>query len=469
MLLAVVPLLGWWTYGLLDLDEGFYGAVTAEMNRRGEWLIPYYNGHPWFEKPILLYWAAKPCLAAFGIWVGPRLPSILATIGVYALTLNFGRRHLSKASSTMALIVLSSSLLFVGVGRMMMTDPLLVLCLAGAMFSFWNSLTLDPKWRVLTAFWLGLSVLAKGPVGLALFSISIAVCAWRAPELRPRFRGYWLVGTAVLVATISTWYVPAYLADRQQFVQQFLIEQNLHRFTGGDRAHQVGFPVGLIFYFPVILVGMMPWSGLVLKAWPRSPDFDVRRYLAIWAVVVFAFFTASGAKLVHYVLPCFVPLAVLVGDWLANLPEVSTRRWRSFGIAWTLLVAVVANVAFIAYYRRSVGNLHRLAAYAEAQGGEAAVFRMSRQDGSAPAISTTQQETSHPSVLLYLNRNVLDTDDFTALLDANRPLWILTRDGRITDVDRVIAHASGANLDEVQIAENVGEYRLWKLASAQRH
>src|SRR5262249_44035004 len=63
---ACLPLLGWWLTGLFDLDEGFYAAVTAEMNRRGEWITPYYNGQPWFEKPILLYWAAKPCVALFG-------------------------------------------------------------------------------------------------------------------------------------------------------------------------------------------------------------------------------------------------------------------------------------------------------------------------------------------------------------------------------------------------------------------
>ena len=46
--LAILPLLGWWFYGLFDIDEGFYGAVVAEMNRRGEWITPFYNGKPWF-------------------------------------------------------------------------------------------------------------------------------------------------------------------------------------------------------------------------------------------------------------------------------------------------------------------------------------------------------------------------------------------------------------------------------------
>ena len=84
-LAAALPFLGFWLTGLTDLDEGYYGAVAAEMNRRGEWLIPFYNGSPWFEKPILLYWLAKPSLMLFGEVVGPRLPSVVCSLGTLAV------------------------------------------------------------------------------------------------------------------------------------------------------------------------------------------------------------------------------------------------------------------------------------------------------------------------------------------------------------------------------------------------
>ena len=461
--LAILPLLGWWTYGLFDVDEGFYGAVVAEMNRRGEWLTPLYNGHPWFEKPILLYWLAKPSVAAFGVWVGPRLPSVLATIGTYGLVLQFARRHLSWDAAKMSLIALSSSLLFVGAGRMMLTDPLLVLCLTGAVFSFWDSLVTAAKWRVVTAFWLGLSVLAKGPVGLVLFALLAGAVFWLAPHLRPRFRGWWLVGILVLIATIATWYLPAYLANRDVFVQKFLIEQNLNRFTGGDAAHTMKGIPGLAFYFAAILVGMAPWSVVALIGRPRGSDFELKRYLAVWAIVVFVFFTISSAKLVHYVLPCFVPLAILAGDWLASRPKPAAERWRKFGVGWTLAVAVIANVAFFAYYQKSNAELHAIAAYAKSKGGEVAVYRMSRQDGTTAQISTTLQETAHPSLLLYLDRDVLDTDDFGEVIRGPLPLWVITRVGRITDADVQNATLDGLRLEPVATGRPAVDYAIWSL------
>ena len=71
--------------GLFDVDEGFYGAVAAEMNRRHEWITPFFNGHPWFEKPILLYWLAKPCMMLLGPDFGPRLPSVLCTVALFVV------------------------------------------------------------------------------------------------------------------------------------------------------------------------------------------------------------------------------------------------------------------------------------------------------------------------------------------------------------------------------------------------
>ena len=99
LLLAALPLLGWWLYGLFDLDEGFYASVTGEMLRRGDWITPYFNGEPWFEKPILLYWFAAPSVALFGEAIGPRLPSIFASLGLYALVGIFLSSRLTSATA----------------------------------------------------------------------------------------------------------------------------------------------------------------------------------------------------------------------------------------------------------------------------------------------------------------------------------------------------------------------------------
>jgi 4-amino-4-deoxy-L-arabinose transferase-like glycosyltransferase len=466
--LATLPLLGWWLTGLFDLDEGFYGAVVAEMNRRGEWITPFYNGKPWFEKPILLYWLAKPCLALFGDALGPRLPSVLGAVGTYGVVAWFIRRRIGEEAAQWSVLALASSLLFAALGRLMMTDMPLALCFTAAMATFWESLVGDRRWRLVTAACLGLGVLAKGPVALMLFVPIAAYTAYREPGLRPAFRGWWLAGTLILAAIVATWYLPAYVVNGQLFVQKFLVEQNLQRFTGGDKAHTLGGFASLGLFIPVLLLGMLPWSLFVVPAWPRrsaddSPDTPLRRYLATWALLIFLFFSVSGAKLPHYVLPCAPPLAMLVGIHLAKR-QPKNIVWAG---VWTVAVAILLNAAQLVWYDRSgQAEIHRIARYVKVQGGAAAMYQMGRRQKALGTGKLKIQETSEPSVLMVLDATALDVDDFDLLLQAPKPLWVITRSNRIQANDFEAAKQAGQFLAEQPLLTEPLHYKLYRLDAA---
>jgi 4-amino-4-deoxy-L-arabinose transferase-like glycosyltransferase len=469
-----LPLMGWWAYGLFDLDEGFYAAIVSEMNRRGEWVTPFYNGRPWFEKPILLYWLGKPLLAVFGENIGPRLPSILATVATYGLVAAFARKHLSERTAQLGVLILGGSLLVVGSGRMMLTDPLLVLCLTAAFLWFWESLDGGgSRYRALTGLALGFGVLAKGPVALILFGLVCGWLYWRNPAVRPGFRGGWAGFWVLLILGVASWYVPAYLANGQRFVQDFLIAQNIGRFLGGDPAHTLEGPVSLLIYVGVLLLGMLPWSlfvpGALLKtarerkvASADDRSVALLGYLATWATVVFLFFTASGAKLPHYILPLCPPLAMLIAHRLK-------RPWTpAFAMAWCVIVAAVAHFGFLFWYGESGhAELHQATRYirVHANDEEVAVYQMTRRQADRGTGSTQIQETSQPSVLLYLNRTVTDTDALAEILALPTPAWILTRSNRIGPEEFLEAQLAGKRLEEVHGTLPRRHFRVFRLSA----
>jgi len=457
---ALVPLLGFWATGLFDLDEGFYAAVVGEMNRRGDWITPWYNGRPWFEKPILLYWLAKPTVAWFGEVWGPRLPSVLCALGL-ALVVRRAALRYGEAAGFWSAAVLSTSLLAVGLGRMMMTDMPMALAFSACLLLFWESLQGRRGLRPAAAACLALAVLAKGPVAGALFLLIAAWTFWREPELRPGFRGGWLASVLVFAAVVSLWYAPAWWVHRGEFVQKFLVEQNLARFGGGDEAHRVPFLPGLVYFVPVLLVGMLPWSLLIPRSWPRRGKADpFLRFCAAWAGVVFAFFTLSGTKLPHYILPALPPLAILVGvrGGLAGW----CPAW-----AWVASAAAcgVANWAFWAWYEGRLGGVpphaevHELARWVRERPGRVVSFQMGRQ----PGVPTRGlNETEHPSVVFYVRRDVVQTSDWVRLLGL-RDAWVLTRKGRIGPSDAERARAEGLLLEPVR---ELSRYELWRLHPA---
>lgn len=447
------------------------------MNRRGEWIVPYYNGQPWFEKPILIYWLAKPSISIFGAEWGPRLPSVLASLATIGIVAWFCRRRFGGDVAALSVLILAGSLLFVAPGRMMLTDPLLVLCLTGAFAAFYESLVGDRRLRLLAALFLGFSVLAKGPVGLVLFGAVAAWTYWREPELRGRFRGYWLVGGLVVLAIVSLWYVPVYLARPDGFVEEFLIRQNLGRLAGGDAAHNPGFALGLVYYIPVVLLGMLPWSGWIPVAALRAREDPALRFCLAWAGSVLILFTLSGSKLPHYVMPALPPLAILVAAQLAR----SGPRLRLIMLAWIFIVAAFVNAGFLAWYE---GRLGGAASQAEAHmlarllrdKPNVAVFRLSRLERSLGEGKLAVQQTSLPSLLLYMDRTVLapegpkqgDPDprkDTRQLIAAPKPLWIFTRAGRFTASDRDLVTRSGQRLS-APISGASGDYEVYVMDRA---
>jgi 4-amino-4-deoxy-L-arabinose transferase-like glycosyltransferase len=468
--LAALPLLGFWTYGLFDLDEGFYAAVTGEMLRRGDWITPHYNGAPWFEKPILLYWISTPFVALLGQDWGPRFSSFLCALAMIGAVWAFGQRFAGQGAGWRAALALATSLLAIAIGRMMMTDAAFVLALTLALLTFWRSLVEDVRWRVLSGALLGVSVLAKGPAGCAFFVLIAAWTFWREPGLRARFRGGWALGTLAFLAVVGVWYLPAYLMHPGLFFEEFIIRQNIGRFVGGDKAHAMGGIQGALFYPAVLLVGFFPWCLRIWSAWPRrsaAPEAAFLRYLAAWAAIVFLFFFVAEAKLPHYILPCLPPLALLVGAWMARregAPVLPARRdWLAYGAGAAILFAI-ANGASIWWYRASGhAELHAHTRWLEEREGEVVEFQMSRREAGRGTGGMRLMETSHPSIVFYLDRVVPKPATFEALLDRAGPAWVLTREDRIKEEDVELARRAGVTLTPAATPAPQDRYRVWRL------
>lgn len=290
----------------------------------------------------------------------------------------------------------------------------------------------------------------------------------------------WFAGTALLAMVVALWYVPAYMANGQVFVQKFLIEQNVGRFTGGDAAHTLpgieGLVDGLVMYLAVILLGMLPWSLFIVSAWPRrakalprtgdlpaQDDVALRRYLATWATVVFIFFAISGAKLVHYLLPMFPPLAILVAHYAVARAKRPTR-WLGWAGALCVFMSVSANGVFFWWFGAGgQAEAQAIARYVRREGGAVAIYQMGRRNKDMGTGKVKLQETSLPSLLMVLDSDALDTDDFQTILKAPAPIWIITREGRIQPADFIAAQRAGKQLAEVKPPVAERGFRLYRV------
>jgi 4-amino-4-deoxy-L-arabinose transferase-like glycosyltransferase len=175
-----MPLIGFWTYGLFDLDEGIYAASLREMMETGDPFVITFDGAPFLEKPILIYWTGW-LASQLGLTgeLGLRIPSVLATIGTLCIASRFARREFGDEAARWTLIVLGCSVVFMGVGRMFMPDAMYVFALTAALTLAWESREHRPRAEWAVGALLGVAVLGKGPVAFAIFSLVLLYCvAW---------------------------------------------------------------------------------------------------------------------------------------------------------------------------------------------------------------------------------------------------------------------------------------------------
>lgn len=440
---CVLPLLGFWTYGLFDLDEGFYGAVVRDMIHRHDWITPTLAGKPWFEKPILAYWLAIPSVQMFGDWVGPRLPSVLCTIATVAVIFRFVRKHSSAEVARLACLVYATNLLVVAIGRMMMTDAPLVLSLTLALTTLADvAFSHKPGSNVgawcLIGLFVGLGVLAKGPVALILFGGIFIFSSFSVPAFKGIWKSAWPLGLLVCGVVVAMWYVPCYRANGQTFIKEFLIDQNFGRFAGGDKAHTLpswAAWANPFYYVAILAASLLPWvcfSGfsLVKNAWIKSkgdePD-DVKpntlsKFLWIWFLVPLVFFTISGTKLPHYILPAVAPIAILVAVQL--LKRRPTWRWESIGLAWSACVLVTVHYVMVTDWTNRMKEVQVAADFLNTRLFPVYVYKLGGSGDNS--FSFELRDSSHPSFLFYFHGKVFVTDKSSDFAENRNPYFVFT-------------------------------------------
>ena len=118
---------------------------------------------------------------------------------------------------------------------------------------------------------------------------------------------------ALLVATAVC--LPWALAIEHQapdFWQFFFWNEHIRRFSASDAQHTQPW----WFYLPLLLAASLPWAALLpstlVDAWKQKSQPAIG-YLLLWLLLPLGMFSLSKGKLPTYILPCLLPLALLMG------------------------------------------------------------------------------------------------------------------------------------------------------------
>jgi 4-amino-4-deoxy-L-arabinose transferase-like glycosyltransferase len=333
---------------LMGPDEPRYARVAVEMVRSGDFVTPTLQGQPWLEKPPLYYWLAGAAFAVAGeTETAARLPSVLAALLMVAATVFVGHRLYGTEVGLHAGFVAATAPLTFIYGRAAAMDMLLAATVTGATGLFGLRLLGLAGRPAVAAAWglMGLATLAKGPLGFLLPGLIVAgyIVATRQWALVRAVLSP--AGIVLFILVAGPWYVLVGLDQGREFVDVFLLNHNVQRFTSTIHRH----PGPFFYYVPVLLVGVFPWTGLtvagVATVHPRQSRGDL--FVLLWLALPLLFFSVAGSKLPGYILPCVAPLALVTGR-AAHAMAAGTLRGplgtgpRAAAMVTLLLACVVA-------------------------------------------------------------------------------------------------------------------------------
>jgi 4-amino-4-deoxy-L-arabinose transferase-like glycosyltransferase len=337
---------------LLGPDEPRYVRVAVEMHRSGDWVTPRLQGEAWLEKPALYYWLAAAAFRVFGeTEFAARVPAVASGLLLIGTTALVGARLYGAVAGLSAGFILATSLLPFAYGRAATMDMLLAAPISAALglfalrlFGIAGRLAVPAAWA-----FLAVACLAKGPLGLLLPGLVVVGYAAATRSLAA-LRLFLSLAGIVLFALIATpWYAAILAAEGRHFVDVFLLNHNLERFTSTIHNH----PGPFVYYLPVLVLGLFPWSGLVLSALGavRPGRSRVDLFVLLWLGLPLLFFSLAGSKLPGYVLPCLPPLALLMGRAAHALASGATLPFgtgrRAVALVGLVLGALIATAPLV--------------------------------------------------------------------------------------------------------------------------
>jgi 4-amino-4-deoxy-L-arabinose transferase-like glycosyltransferase len=215
---------------------------------------------------------------------------------------------------------------------------------------------------LLFGFFLGLAVLAKGPVAIILCGGAALFWALFTNRRRDALRLLHPAAIAAFCLTALPWYILC-ASRNPDFFRIFIVEHNFKRFLTAEFQHIQPF----WFYAEIILIAFLPWTAALLWTLVAglrralTGQLSLSTYfLFCWAAFCVVFFTISRSKLPGYILPAVPPIALILSRAATSLAP--GKRW-SFALV-SLAMATLSGCAFVAIFKGGDRLLKNLVAFA---------------------------------------------------------------------------------------------------------
>lgn len=341
--------------GMADFNtkgEPREAVVAYSMLESGNWILPQNNGGDMAYKPPFFHWliaAAASVAGGVNEYVS-RFPSALALVVMSIGTFIFYARRRGKELALWTTLIAATSFEVHRAATNCRVDMVLTACIVLALYLLFcwaeRGLRGIPLAAILC---MSAAVLTKGPVGILLPCMVVAVFSWMRGGGFLRTTGRVALAAALSCVLPALWYYAAYRQGGDAFLQ-LVYEENVLRFLGKMSYGSHENPA----YYNVLtlLAGYMPYTLLVVlslffqkpspSGWKPKQSLErlknglrnmdaARLYSLLSIALIFCFYCIPKSKRSVYLLPVYPFIAYFLAEYLIHLARFRPVALRVYG------------------------------------------------------------------------------------------------------------------------------------------
>jgi 4-amino-4-deoxy-L-arabinose transferase-like glycosyltransferase len=332
-------------------EEGRRILPAVTMLETSNYIVPQIGSEPYLRKPPLVNWLVAGSFRIFGVryhneWTA-RVPSVLFVLSVALAFLTMARRALGPNGSLAAAMMWLTNFGLLEKGRLIEIEAVYVSVTALA-FICWLNWWKEPRrrWLAWTIPWifLGLALLAKGPLALLFFYAVVLAILWQADELRQLWSWLHFAGLLLMLGIFAAWAIPYLEMTQAGHAASVWSRQFSGRLTGED------FKFGdWLFNIPRGIAYLLPWVALFPFArfaeLENEPERNFARALSLGVVVPFLIVSLVPGALPRYTLPLLAPAIWLLALFIRAHALVWPRQLRQ-AITSTIVAITAAMLIY---------------------------------------------------------------------------------------------------------------------------
>jgi 4-amino-4-deoxy-L-arabinose transferase-like glycosyltransferase len=333
----------------MEPDEARYSLIPSAMNQSGNYVTSHIKNVIYLEKPPLVSWATAMSFKVFGENdFSARLFAALCAWGCILLAYFIGRHFRDEKTGLYAAMLLTISAFPFVLGHINILDMTLTFFVSLSIWLGYLALQKQKKYLYYLFYFIcALAFLTKGVIGVVFpFGILVIWLVWTG-KWRQIWKLFSPIGILLFLIVVCPWLIMAQ-KENPDFLWFFFVREHFLRFT--TKMHGKTEP--FYFYLPILVGGLIPWLLYLIKAWKNryiteslfSPDEN--KLLIVWFLLIFIFYTVSSSKLVTYIAPVFLPLALFAGCIFKKYEEEMPMEQNAMQVIIYRLAIIFQSLIF---------------------------------------------------------------------------------------------------------------------------